>query len=180
MSRAAQLANRYAKALFASVENKEDCLNQMRSFVGIIKNDPSVSDFFTSKTESHLVKRNVLEKSLAGKGMGSQLESFLLLLAERGRFSLLNDILNDYEALVDSLNGVIRGTIKSAVKLDQDARSRIEKVVSHFINKKVILTFSEDPNLVGGVVAQVGGWTFEDTLNSHLTRLKEDLNRRAN
>ena len=180
MSRAAQLANRYAKALFASVENKEDCLNQLRAFVGIIKNDSAIAEFFNSKTEGHLVKKSVLEKSLSGKGLGSGLESFLLLLAERGRFGLLSEILKDYEALVDSVNGVIRGTIKSAVKLDQDARTRIEKVVSHFINKKVILTFSEDPSLVGGVVAQVGGWTFEDTLNSHLTRLKEDLNRRAN
>jgi F-type H+-transporting ATPase subunit delta len=98
----------------------------------------------------------------------------------KGRLQHISDILTSFEEIVDSQNGIIRGSVRSAVKLDQDARQNIEKVVSHFVKKKVILTYSEDVSLVGGVVAQVGGWTFEDTLDSHLRRLKEDLNRRAN
>lgn len=180
MSRTTQIANRYAKALFGSVDNREACLNQLRTIVGVLINDSQIFTFFESKAHSAHFKKTIIEKALEGQEIHRSLKSFLMMLAERGRLTLLPEILKDYEAQVDAENGVIRGTIKSAVKLDQDARVRIEKVVSHFINKKVILTFSEEPSLVGGIVAQVGGWTFEDTLDSHLTRLKEDLNRRAN
>lgn len=180
MSRVAILADRYAKALFQSVTNKELALSELRVIVSILIKDKTTFDFFQSKAQSDLVKRSVLEKATQSAGISEGVRSFVLLLAQKGRLALVSDILSRFESQVDSLNGVLRGSVKSAVKLDIDSRARIEKVVSHYINKKVILTYSEDPLLVGGVVAQVGGWTFEDTLESHLTRLKEELNRRAN
>jgi F-type H+-transporting ATPase subunit delta len=48
------------------------------------------------------------------------------------------------------------------------------------LNKKIILTYKEDPTLLGGVVAQVGGWTFDDSIETHLIKMNEELNRRAN
>ena len=58
-------------------------------------------------------------------------------------------------------------------------RKRIEETVSAVTKKKVILNFTVDPKLLGGMTAQVGGWTFDDSLETHLTRLSEDLNRRS-
>ncbi len=180
MSRVSEVAKRYAKALFSTVKNHENTLNQLRVVVKIISDDSAVSEFFNSHLHTDHLKKELVLKAFSGKGLSEELLNFLLILADKGRIQHLNDILTSFESLVDSENGVTRGVVRSAVKLDQDARQRIEGVVSHFVKKKVILTYSEDPTLVGGVVAQVGGWTFEDTLDSHLKRLKEDLNRRAN
>lgn len=180
MSRVSQISKRYAKALFEAVSNKESVLNELRVLVKTIAQDPSIISFFASHAHSDQLKKDILAKSLQGKGVSPELTNFMLVLAEKGRVGHLSDVLTAFEALVDSQNGVTRGTVRSAVKLDLEARQKIESVVSHFVKKKVILTYSEDSSLVGGVVAQVGGWTFEDTLDSHLRRLKEDLNRRAN
>ncbi len=180
MSRVSQVSKRYAKALFESVPNKELALNELRVIVKLLCDDQVVFEFLSSHVYSDVVKRELINKAFQGKGVSAGTLNFLLLLTEKGRFHHLSDILASFEALVDAQNGITRGTVRSAVKLDQDARLRIEGVVSHFVKKKVILTYSEDTSLVGGVVAQVGGWTFEDTLDSHLRRLKEDLNRRAN
>ena len=180
MSRISQLSRRYAKALFAAVDNKEAILNELRAISRILNQDTASLDFFSSRLFSDAAKKEVVKNAFNGKGLSAEVLSFLLMLAERGRFAHLNDILAAYETLVDEQNGVTRGTVRSAVKLDTEARQKIENVVAHFVKKKVILTYAEDLSLVGGVVAQVGGWTFEDTLDSHLRRLKEDLNRRAN
>jgi F-type H+-transporting ATPase subunit delta len=180
VSRVSQVSKRYAKALFEAVSNKEAVLNELRVLVKAFAQDPSILAFFSSHVESDSLKKQIMTKALEGKGVSNDLNQFLVLLAEKGRVSQLSDILNAFEMLVDEQNGVTRGTVRSAVKLDADAKQKIESVVSHFVKKKVILTYSEDSTLVGGVVAQVGGWTFEDTLDSHLRRLKEDLNRRAN
>lgn len=180
MKRVSQVSKRYAKALFEAVSNKEAALNELRVVARIISADATTVDFLSSQVQSDTLKKNIVKAAFEGKGVSQETLSFLEMLAENGRIHHLEDVLVSYEALVDAQNGLIRGTVKSAVKLDQDARLRIESVVSHFVKKKVILTYTEDSNLVGGVVAQVGGWTFEDTLDSHLRRLKEDLNRRAN
>lgn len=180
MRRVSQVSKRYAKALFGAVSNKELTLNELRVIVKIISEDSAVNEFFSSQIYSDAMKRDLIHKAFQDKGISADTFNFLGLLAEKGRFHHLEDILTSFETLVDAQNGITRGTVRSAVKLDQDARLRIEGVVSHFVKKKVILTYSEDTTLVGGVIAQVGGWTFEDTLDSHLRRLKEDLNRRAN
>lgn len=180
MSQVSSISKRYAKALHGAVKDKVATLTELRVLVKIISDDPGVEAFFCSHTHSDALKLEVLSHAIQGKGLSEEMASFLKLLVSKGRASHLRDTLTAYEALVDSDNGVMRGTVKSAVKLDADARQRIESVVSHFVKKKVILTYSEDHKLVGGVVAQVAGWTFEDTLDSHLRRLKEDLNRRAN
>lgn len=180
MSQSSPIAKRYAKALYGVVRDKVTALNELRVLVKIIFGDTVIENFFSSQSHSEAQKLEVLSKSIQDKGLSEEVSNFLKLLISKGRITHLQDILTAYEALVDADNSVIRGTVKSAVKLDADARHRIEGVVSHFVNKKVILNYTEDPRLVGGVVAQVGGWTFEDTLDSHLRRLKEDLNRRAN
>lgn len=180
MSRVSLVSKRYAKALFDSVQNKEAVLNELRVLVKIVNQDLEIRGFFESHLYSDTLKLGVLKKSCENKGLSSDLLNFVFILAEKGRVGCLDQILGAFESLVDAYNGVTRGTVHSAVKLDSDARQRIEGVVSHFVKRKVILSYSEDSALVGGVVAQVGGWTFEDTLDSHLRRLKEDLNRRAN
>lgn len=180
MNQISPISKRYAKALYGVVLDKVAILNELRVVVKVIFGDAVIKDFFTSQSYSDSQKLEVLSKSIQDKGVSEQLSNFLKLLISKGRIIHLNDILMAYEALVDADNGMTRGVVKSAVKLDADARHRIEGVVSHFVKKKVILNYTEDSKLVGGVVAQVGGWTFEDTLDSHLRRLKEDLNRRAN
>jgi F-type H+-transporting ATPase subunit delta len=63
--------------------------------------------------------------------------------------------------------------------LNEDDRRKLEQTIAGVTKKKVILNFTEDKKLMGGLVAQVGGWSFDDSLQSHLTRLTEDLNRRT-
>lgn len=180
MSRVSIISKRYAKALFEAAQNKEMTLNELRVVVKIITEVSEVKEFFESHQIQENIKIDVINKSFENKGITEVIRGLLFTMARKNRLQHLSDVLVSYESLVDSQNNVTRGTVKSAVKLDPEARLKIESVVSHFVKKKVILSYLEDPKLVGGVVAQVGGWTFEDTLDSHLRRLKEDLNRRAN
>jgi F-type H+-transporting ATPase subunit delta len=84
-----------------------------------------------------------------------------------------------FETISDEDHGVTRGNVRSAATLSPESRQQIEDTVTKVTKKKVILNFTEDPKLLGGMVAQVGGWTFDDSLETHLTRMSEDLNRRT-
>ncbi len=180
MNQLSIISKRYAKALYAVVKDKVAALNELRVIIKIISEDTAVNSFFSSSLYSEQQKLEIFDKATLGKGLSEDITHFLKLMIGNGRSNHLQDTLLAYEALVDAENGVTRGVVRSAIKLDSEARHKIESVVSQFIKKKVILNYSEDPKLVGGILAQVCGWTFEDTLDSHLRRLKEDLNRRAN
>ncbi len=175
-----QIALKYSKAIFHVSKNHEVVLNQLRQIVAILDKDNTAKEFFASHFISNIQKIEVIKNTFTDKGIVPEVLNLLLVLAEKGRIELLAEVVNTFEFLVDNEHGVTRGEVKSATPLDNDERKRIESVVAKVTNKKVILTFSEDEKLIGGIVTRVGGWTIEDSLDSHITRLKEDLNRRAN
>ena len=100
------------------------------------------------------------------------------MLARNDRFAVLPDLVSAFEKEIDASNNVTRGVVRSAIALGQDERSRIEKTVEEFLKKKVIMTYKVDPSVIGGLVAQVGSYTFDDSIQSHLTRMNEELKRR--
>jgi F-type H+-transporting ATPase subunit delta len=119
-----------------------------------------------------------LKLALHGKASDS-VTNGLLLLAHKNRLNLFFDIVDAFEEISDLDHGVTRGTVKSAKALGPEARNKIEATVNKVTGKKVILNYTEDADLLGGMMAQVGGWTFDDSLETHLTRMSEDLNRRT-
>jgi F-type H+-transporting ATPase subunit delta len=175
-----QVALRYAKAFHQVSKNHESSLNQLSLVNKILSQEKETLEFFNSHLISDSQKHEVLKKAFEGRGLDQDCLSFILLLCQNSRIGQLSLVLKAFEFLIDQENGITRGEVKSAIALDSSERKRIETVVQKVTQKKVILTYSEDLKLVGGVVAQVSGWTIEDTLDSHLTRLKEDLNRRTN
>ena len=105
------------------------------------------------------------------------LKNFMLLLGMKNRLSLFADIVTSYQSIADEAHGVTRGVVRSATVLAPDERKRIEELVGRATKKQVILTYKEDPSLLGGLIAEVGSFTFDDSLSSHLTRINEQLNR---
>jgi F-type H+-transporting ATPase subunit delta len=51
--------------------------------------------------------------------------------------------------------------------------------VAQVTGKKVILEYKEDASLLGGLIAEVGSLTFDDSLETQLRTMNEELKRRA-
>lgn len=176
-----EVASRYAKALFLlATENKSEneTYSQLQFLADAVEKDPEIMNFLTSPLVTNESKESVFKEGLNGKFSG-ETKSFLLLLAKKGRVELIPEIALAFQSLIDAANGVTRGIVKSPVALSNEEQQSIEKTVSRYTGKKVILTYEEDKSLIGGLVAEVGSYTFDDSLTSHLTRLNEELNRRA-
>lgn len=176
-----EVARRYARALYdhAKGQGKADAVfMELRTLSQAINSEKSILDFTTSPLVAPDQKMAALKNALAGKVSDSVL-SFLLLLAEKNRLSIFSEMVGAYESINDDDHGVKRGTVTSAKPLTPEAQKSIEDAVHKTTKKKVILTYKEDPKLLGGTIAQVGGWTFDDSLETHLMRMSEDLNRRS-
>jgi F-type H+-transporting ATPase subunit delta len=179
---AQEVAHRYARALFDApsvATGRERVLAEMREIRKIFE-DKSIAGFLGAKNLSAAEKRRLFDEVFAEKPIHQGVKSLISLLGAKGRLELLPWIAGAYEALTDEEHGVTRGTVKSATTLAPDERQRIEKRVSEVTGKKVILSYKEDPSMVGGLTAEVGGYLFDDSIKSHLRRIKEDLKRRTN
>lgn len=178
-----EVARRYAKALIVVAKQKgahERVHSELVAISNVFKVDPEVQAYFTNPLVSAEQKKTVVQKTFEGKGLMDEVYNTLLLLAEKNRIGSFDEICEAYKEQVDAEEGVTRGYVKSAKALSEEAKKDLEAKINKVLNKKIILTYKEDPKLLGGVVAQVGGWTFDDSIETHLIKLNEELNRRVN
>ncbi len=177
-----ELANRYAKALFeltAQGEKGDKVLDELRALEQIFGRDEQIREFLASPVVKVEDKLAALKAAMTGKGLSEEVESFVALLAQKNRLGIFPQIVEAMKAQSDVAHGVTRGAVRSAVVLPPNERKQIEDIVSKYTSKQVILTYKEDPSVIGGLIAEVGSYTFDDTLTSHLRRLKDEMTRRA-
>ena len=177
-----ELAKRYAKAVSdLAVANKtqEKVFSDLRALATIFSQDESIVNFLTTPLIKSNERETVLRKVMDGNGVSQEAMDLVLLLAGKNRLIIFPEIVRAFEAESDMANNVCRGTVRSATVLDSKERQSIETKVEQVLNKKVIMSYKVDPSVIGGLVAQVGSYTFDDSISAHLKRMNEELNRRT-
>lgn len=172
------LAKRYAKAIFELGHAKElsqEYYQQLDSLSKSLNQDPAAKTFFSSTAISKESKRELLKKVFAQTKVESEVQAFLMLLIDKGRFSALAEIVSASRDLIDQGRGTTRGTILSAQALSSTAKNDYEAKISKIMNKKIQLEAHINPALLGGVRIEVGGWTFDDSLQTHMNQLTENI-----
>lgn len=178
-----ELAYRYAAALFdLAVEAKKvtEYLQALRGVQAALDSNTTVKDFVASPLVRAEDKAKTLVAALKDSGVPEAVINFTTLLAHKGRLILLAEIIAAYQAREDELNGITRGVVKTSAELTEKQKLSIASTLSSITKKKVILQYTEEKALLGGLTAQVGSLTFDDSLAAHLRRIKEDLTRRIN
>lgn len=178
-----EVARRYAKALMATTQPKEQHLRaqqEVSRIAEMLSKDPQISTYFNNPLVPLEQKKSAVAASFANKGLLEEVYNLILLLAEKNRFGIFAEVSAAFQEQMDADQGITRGTVTSAQPMSPEARQQLEAQIHKVLKKKTILTYKEDSSLLGGVVAQVGGWTFDDSIETHLTKLNEELNRRAN
>ncbi len=179
--RSPELAKRYAKALFElAVDNRsqEKVFSDLRSLGEIFGREKETHEFLVSPMVTPSQKEAVLKQVLENKNVSKEVVEVILLLARNERLNIFADLVRAFEKEIDTSNGVSRGTVRSASVLAPEERQRIEQTVEKYLNKKVIMTYVVDPAVIGGLVAQVGSHTFDDSISAHLVRMNEELKSR--
>jgi F-type H+-transporting ATPase subunit delta len=173
--------NQYAKALFevaGDLQTKADYLNQLRVVDQSLGGASEISQFFKSTEITSDIKIKGLSKAMQSNGISKDVLSTLNLLIERNKISYLSKIVFAYQALNDEANGVVRGVVRSSHELDPSQRKAMVEKIESVLNKKVILDYVQDSKVIGGLKAQVGSYTFDDTFETHLKKMKDQINRR--
>lgn len=181
--RVSEISKRYAKALLAVAKQKgihSQVFGELQTLVQSFAADASVKNYFENPMVSSDQKVAAVKAALSGKGVSEEVVNTLVLLAEKNRMDILGQMAIAFRDLLDIEEGVTRGVVRSAQPLTAEAQKEIEQKINKVLNKKIVLTYEQDSKLLGGVVASVGGWTFDDSIDTHLKKLNEELNRRAN
>lgn len=178
-----ELAYRYAAALFdvaSEAKKADEYLKYLESLQAVIEGNETINEFVASPLVRTEEKVKALQLALKNSGLPEDIISFVTLLGKKSRITILPEIISAYQARADELNGITRGAVRTSAKLSDKQKENIASLISAITKKKVLLQYSVDKSLIGGLTAQVGSLTFDDSLTAHLRRIKEDLTRRIN
>ncbi|MEN0058910.1 MAG: ATP synthase F1 subunit delta [Bdellovibrio sp.] len=181
--RTSEVSKRYAKALLAVTKQKgihAKALAELQTVAKAFNAEASVKAYFENPMISTEQKVQAVKAALSSQSLSEEVLNTLVLLADKNRIEIIEQVAKAFQDLIDLEEGVTRGVVRSAQPLNSDDKSEIEKKINKVLNKKIVLTYEQDPKLLGGIVANVGGWTFDDSIDTHLKKLNEELNRRAN
>lgn len=178
--RSLEIAKRYARGLYQqALEQKaqDRVFEELRTLEKLFSDNGELKTYLTSPAISRSAKEQGLKAALSTGGFSQEMINFVALLAYKNRLNILVEIAQQYQVEIDAANNIVRGVVESALALNPSERQELEKEVRKVTKKEVLLSYKTDPQIIGGMVARVGGYTFDDTIRSHLNRMGEDLKR---
>lgn len=166
---------RYAQAVFQIARETKEFdrwQSDLRKIAGL--RDDEVLMAFLENPKFHLDDKAGLVTERLGEINRLALNLVYLLLA-RGRLSMVGDITQEYEQLLDSHRGIERAEVTTAVPLDDASSAQLSQRLGKLLGKQVILRSKVDPGLIGGMVARVGGKLIDGSTRNRLLALKNEM-----
>jgi len=169
---------RYAKALLniATAEKQvEQYAAELAKVASVMKREDLLRLLLDSPTFP-LEKKTAIMSDVADLlKLSAGMKNFLGLLLEKGRIIYLPQIDLNYRKFADELSGVVRAKIKSAGDLTGKRVETIKQGLEKQTGKQVVLSVETEPELIGGLQAEMGGKLFDGSVKTQLKRIAETL-----
>ncbi len=169
----------YAEALFGAAKDAGR----------LVPVHEALSDFAAMAAESHAV-RSVLRNPQFDPGVKAQIladlageseplfTNFLRVTAEKGRAGEIEEIAKEFEVLMAREERRLTVELTTARELSDSEADAILGEIAKAAGRKVDATRKVDPDLVGGIVLNVGSLRVDASVRGRLERLRHELVKR--
>ncbi len=158
------------KSFFACVKE----LDQLNTALNQIE----IKSFFISPAISIEQKKQVLKQLFESLKCNDLVCSFLFLLLDRKRWSLLHPVVTCLRDMERKMKGIVSVEVQAAHKLASALKEQLVETLEENFSKGVSLEekkFSEA--LMGGIKIRSRGLVLDDTLLFHLTQMENQIRR---
>ncbi|MGF1510649.1 MAG: ATP synthase F1 subunit delta [Myxococcota bacterium] len=179
-SRSHPVARRYAEAMAEltaplAEDEKRAVREQLVGLREAIEGSFDLRNVLSNPSIDGQARAKVLEAVLQTLDIEGVVRRFVGLISDRGRSELLGSIVSAYESMDDERLGVERGRLTSAIELGPDMVEKIRRALEKRTGKRIELSLVVDPEVIGGVRAEVGSMVFDGTIRSELDRMRDQL-----
>lgn len=169
-----EVAAPYAQALLsiAQSKNQVDEISRLAAdFLDVLKSSDELSAFVANPIISSEAKKGVLNQVL-GDDANLQIKNFLMLLVDRGRIASVEPILQTFQAKVRELTQTVLAEVISAVELTSEQKETVRQKVQSITQANAVELESRiDPDLIGGVIIQIGSQVLDASIRGQLRRI---------
>jgi F-type H+-transporting ATPase subunit delta len=167
------LPGRYAKSLLDF-----DSKNFLKDFGVLLTILKSNTDTIFLLKAQHLKRLYLIDfvDVISNKlKLQQEFSSFLKVLIENNRLSLLEDIARCYKTLWNKKNNICNIDVCSAIKLSEQEMVEVETSIKKFFSEKLDIVYKVDESLLGGIVIQAEGILIDVSVKNHIKTLDQAI-----
>jgi F-type H+-transporting ATPase subunit delta len=172
-------ANRYAKALFdVALAEKNDLAQvdrDLEAVVTMLHENPDLAAAAGRAGVTEAARVSLLEAVADKMGLTPPVKKLLVLLGESRKLNLVPDLAASFRERLLNHQNIVRAEVTSAAPLSPEKTKALQDSLSKVTGKKVDLSVSVDPALLGGVVARIGSTVYDGSVKTQLERMRQQL-----
>jgi F-type H+-transporting ATPase subunit delta len=168
-------AGRYASALFelASDAKKADKVEaDMAALGSLLADNDELSAALSSPLVDTDAKRGVVAALAEKAGIDALTANALKVAAENGRAGELGTMAAAYAKLAADARGVASADVTAAVELSAKDIDALKASLKRALGREVDVRTHEDPDILGGLIVQVGSRMYDSPLRTQLEGLR--------
>jgi F-type H+-transporting ATPase subunit delta len=173
-----EIATVYARSLFQAADDQgklDEVREQLGEFADALDGERRLQVFFFSPYFSTQEKVEGLRRTVSGAE--PIFLNFLELLLENHRMPALFRIRREYDRLWKERNKLLPVQVTSAVELDEQTVRNIGDRIAEQTGRRVELSSSVEPDILGGIVVQVGNQVLDASIRNRLETLRKQVAR---
>jgi F-type H+-transporting ATPase subunit delta len=171
-----EIAEVYSRALFEAARDSgslDRVHDELGEFADALDTDRNLQVFLFSPYFSSEEKKKGVRSIVSDAD--EQVLNFLELLAERHRMPALFRIRREFDAMWAEENKLLPVTVTSAVELDEGIVQELGREIEEQTGRRVELSSSVDPDVLGGLRLQVGNMVLDATVRNRLEQLRKTV-----
>lgn len=172
-----QIARKYSQALFmlAEEENKfADFRRELNEIWETISGHEELKNLLFHPRIAIGEKKRVF-KRIFFEEISRDIFNFLNLLIDKRRIFYIGSIIEKFNDLVNNLEDILEIKVISAVELDQDLKDRLKNKLEEKLGYEVVLEHNIDPDIIGGLILQIGDHIIDGSIQNELNSLRERI-----
>ncbi len=171
-----EIAAVYSRSLFEAAldaDKLDTVREQLGEFADALDGDRQLQVFFFSPYFSTQEKQDGLHRAV--QGADPLFTNFLELLLENHRMPVIFRVRRGYDSLWESHNRLLPVEVTSAVELDEETVRGIGDRIAEQTGRKVELSSTVEPDIIGGIVVRVGNQVLDASIRSRLDSLRKQV-----
>ena len=165
------VARRYASALVDVVLERgeaREVQDELLAWEKMFQASSMLPEVFRNPTIALDKKRAVLNKLIERAKPGPTTANFLKVLLQNQRLTELGEINKKFAELLDERAGMVAATVTTARSVPENAQQTLQAKLLSLTGKKVRISFTTDPELIGGLVTRIGSTVYDGSVRNHL------------
>lgn len=161
-------------ALCAEEHIERETLDELRALCDAFRENPDFIRLLSNMSLSKEERVGIADRALRGQ-VHPYVLNFIMILTERGAAYAFQECVAAYQACYNDAHRIVEAEVTTAKALTDAQREKLMQKLRAMTGKDVALRENVDASVLGGVLLQMDGKRYDNTLRQRLNDIRRSI-----